>query len=106
MISFDDFQKLDIRIGTIRSAELVEGADKLLKLEVDLGDESRQLVAGVAQFYSTDELIGKQVAVLTNLTPRTIRGVESQGMILAADVSGRPVLLHPDTEIPAGSTVQ
>ena len=106
MLSFAEFQKLDIRIGTITSAEKVEGTDKLLKLEVDLGDKPRQLVAGVADFYEVDEIIGKQVPVLTNLEPKTLRGVESQGMILAADNKGQPVMLHPDQEVPNGSIVR
>ncbi len=106
MLSFAEFQKLDIRIGTITSAEKVEGTDKLLKLEVDLGDKPRQLVAGVADFYEVDEIIGKQVPVLTNLEPKTLRGVKSQGMILATDNKGQPVMLHPDQEVPNGSIVR
>jgi len=106
MITFDDFKKLDIRIGKIVSAEKVEGTDKLLKLEIDLGSEKRQLVAGVAEVYAPDQLIGREVPVLLNLEPRSIRGVESQGMILAADADGKPVLLHPEREVPPGSIVR
>lgn len=85
MITFDDFKKLDIRIGRVLSAEKVSGTDKLMKLEVDFGTEKRLLVAGIAQFFEPDHLIGKEVPVLMNLEPRSIRGIESQGMILAID---------------------
>lgn len=105
MISFDDFKKLDIRIGTIISAEKIEGTDKLLKLLVDMGEEKRQLVAGIAAYYKPDDLIGRQVPVLVNLEPRALKGVESQGMMLAAD-DGRPVLLHPDSKITPGSILR
>lgn len=106
MITFDDFRKLDIRIGKILSAEKVEGTDKLLKLEIDFGVEKRQLVAGIAETYQPDQLLGKEVPVLMNLEPRKIRGTESQGMILAADAGGKPVLMHPAREVPPGSVVR
>jgi methionine--tRNA ligase beta chain len=106
MITYDDFKKLDIRIGTIVSAESVIGTDKLLKLEIDFGTEKRQIVAGIAETYQPDHLIGKDIPVLLNLEPRNIRGVESQGMILAADADGKPVLLHPDRQVPSGSIVR
>jgi methionine--tRNA ligase beta chain len=106
MITHDDFKKLDIRIGTIVSAESVKGTDKLLKLEIDFGTEKRQIVAGIAETYQPDHLIGKEIPVLLNLEPRNIRGVESQGMILAADADGKPILLHPDRQVPSGSIVR
>lgn len=106
MITIDDFKKLDIRIGTIIAAERIEGADKLLKLEIDLGTEKRQVCAGLAQHYQPEQLIGKQIPFLANLEPRMLRGIESQGMILAADHEGKPVLLHPDTIIPNGGIVR
>jgi methionine--tRNA ligase beta chain len=106
MISFDDFKKLDIRIGRVTAAEKVQGADKLLKLEIDIGAEKRQLVAGIAQDYKPDSLIGKEIPVLLNLEPRTIRGVESHGMILAAVMDGKAVLMHPDKEVPPGSIIR
>ncbi len=106
MITFDDFKKLEIRIGKILSAGKVEGTDKLLKLEIDFGAEKRQIVAGIAETYQPDQIMGKEVPVLMNLEPRTIRGVESQGMILAASVDGKPRLLHPDGEVPPGSEVR
>lgn len=105
MITYEDFQKLDLRIANIISAEKVEGADKLLKLQVDLGEEKRQLVAGIALQYKPDALVGKQVVVVTNLEPRVLRGVESQGMALAADANG-PVLLKPGKKVPAGTKVK
>lgn len=106
MITYDDFRKLDIRIGTVVSAERVQGTDKLIALEIDFGAETRQIVAGIAETYHTDRLIGKKIPVLLNLEPRRIRGVESHGMILAVDADGKPVLLHPDREVPSGSIVK
>jgi methionine--tRNA ligase beta chain len=106
MINFDDFKKLEIRIGKILSAEKVEKTDKLLKLEIDFGSEKRQIVAGIAEAYQPEQVIGREVPVLMNLEPRSIRGVESQGMILAASVDGKPRLLHPDEEVPPGSEVR
>jgi methionine--tRNA ligase beta chain len=106
MITFDDFKKLDIRIGKIVSVEKVAGTDKLLKLEVDLGTEKRQIVAGIAESHAPEQIVGREIPVLANLEPRTIRGVESHGMILAADVEGKPVLIHPEKEVPAGSIIR
>ncbi|MFZ5907660.1 MAG: methionine--tRNA ligase subunit beta [Nitrospirota bacterium] len=106
MISFDDFRKLDIRIGKILAAEKVQGTDKLLKIEIDVGTEKRQLVAGIAESYEPDALIGREIPVLLNLEPRTIRGVESHGMILAAVMDGKAVLMHPDREVPPGSIIR
>jgi len=106
MITFDDFKKLDIRIGKILAAEKVDGTDKLLKLEIDFGIEKRELVAGIAEIYQPEQLIGKEIPVLMNLEPRTIRGILSQGMILAADVEGKPVLIQPDNDIPPGSIIR
>ncbi len=105
MISFDDFQKLDIKIGTILEAEKVEGADKLLKLKVDLGDEQRILVAGIAETYQPENIIGKQIPILINLEPKKLRGIESQGMILAVDIDGKATLIHPDKNVPNGNRV-
>ena len=106
MISFEEFKKLDIRIGKILKAEPIAGADKLLRLEVDLGPEQRQLVAGIVQPYTPEVLIGRQIVVLANLEPRVLKGVESQGMLLAADDNGAPVLLAPDREVSPGSIVR
>ncbi|MCL5970530.1 MAG: methionine--tRNA ligase subunit beta [Patescibacteria group bacterium] len=106
MITFDDFTKLEIRIGKVLSAEKVEGADKLLKLQVDFGEYQRQIVSGIAEYYSPEQIAGKEFPFIVNLEPRVIRGVESQGMIMAADLEGQPVLISPDKEIPAGSKVK
>lgn len=105
-ISFDEFKMLDLRVGKVISADRVPGADKLLRLTVDIGEEQRQVVAGIAQWYAPEELVGRQVVVVANLAPARIRGVESRGMLLAADVNGTAVLLQPDKEVPAGSLIR
>ena len=84
MITLQDFSRLDLRVGTVTSAERIAGTDRLLKVTVDLGSECRSLVGGVAQSYAPNELIGRQVIVATNVAPAIIRGVESQGMMLGA----------------------
>jgi methionine--tRNA ligase beta chain len=106
MITYDDFKKLDIRIGKILSAEKVKGTDKLVKLEIDFSTEKRQIIAGIAQFFEPEHLIGKEIPVLLNLEARSFKGIESQGMILAIDVDAKPVLLHPETEVPPGSIIR
>jgi len=105
-IQFDDFAKIDLRIGTIITAEKVEKADKLLKLEIDLGFEKRTIISGIALHYKPEEIIGKQVTVVCNLAPRKMRGIESNGMILMAeDKAGKLYFVNPDNTIDAGSTV-
>ena len=106
MIKFEDFRKLDIRICKVVLAEKVEGADKLVRLQVDLGKEKRQIIAGMAEFFEPQYFIGKELVVVANLEPRKFMGFESQGMILAADLNGKPVLLHPEKEIPPGTIVR
>lgn len=106
MATFEDFTKLDIRIGKVLTAEKIEGSDKLLKLEVDFSEEKRQVVSGIAAFYSPNDVIGKEFPFVFNLEPRVIRGVESQGMILAADNNGEVVLLSPDKFVPSGTKVR
>lgn len=103
-ISFKDFQKMDIRIAKILSAEKIEGTDKLLKLKVDIGEE-RQLVAGIAHCYNPEDLVGKQIPILANLEPAVIRGNKSEGMILAIDIGDDCILLHPNKEVPIGTKV-
>ena len=104
-IGIEDFAKVEMRVGQIKTAERIVGADKLLKLTVDIGTEIRQICAGIAQYYEPEALIGRKVAVVTNLAPRKLRGVESNGMIIAASVGpeGRPVLagFHEDVEVGA-----
>lgn len=106
VIQFDDFAKLDIRIGTVKSAEKVEGADKLVKIIFDFGTEERQLLAGIAKFYKPEDLIGKQMPVLTNLEPKVMKGLESQGMIMAVDEGNRFVILKPERFVKEGSIVR
>ncbi|MCD6455176.1 MAG: methionine--tRNA ligase subunit beta [Methanophagales archaeon] len=106
IIDINEFARLDLRIGRIANAERIEGSKKLIRLEVDIGDEQRQVVAGIAEEYRPENLIGELVPVLVNLKPAKLMGVESQGMILAVDVNGKPILLHPDTKVPAGSKVR
>jgi methionyl-tRNA synthetase len=103
-ITFEEFQKLDIRIGKILSAENIKGSDKLLKLEVDIG-EKRQIVAGIAKSHSPSELVGRQVVVMANMKPAKLFGVESRGMVLAADGEGA-VLLLPEKEVKEGTRVR
>lgn len=105
-ISFEDFIKLEIKIGKILAAERVEGSDKLLKLEVDFGEEKRQIIAGIGKQYEPESLIGKECPFAFNLAPRMLKGLESQGMILCPSDNGNPVLLHPDKEISPGSIVK
>ena len=105
-IEFADFQKMDLRVGTITQAEAVPKADKLLKLLVDLGDqEPRQIVAGLAQSFAPEDLMGRQVVVVANLKPRKMRGVLSQGMVLAVHDAQTLRLLVPDRQVQAGSKV-
>jgi methionyl-tRNA synthetase len=105
-IVFDDFAKIDLRIGTILTAEKVEKADKLLKLEVDLGFETRTIVSGIAMHFKPEDIVGKQVTVVCNLAPRKMRGIESNGMILMAeDKAGKLYFVNPDNKIEAGSSV-
>jgi methionine--tRNA ligase beta chain len=107
-IKFEDFTKLDIRVGTIKKVEEIEGADKLYKLEVEVGKDKKILVAGIKQFYKKEELKDKQVVVIINLKPRKMRGVESEGMILAAvsDDHSKVILISPDKKIDSGSKIQ
>ena len=106
-IVYDDFAKLDLRIGTIASAEKVEKADKLLKLQVDLGFETRTIVSGIAQHFKPESLVNKQVIVVVNLAPRKMRGIESQGMILTAEQpDGKLILVNPDAATVNGSNVR
>lgn len=106
-VSIDTFARIELRVAEIVEAARVEGADKLLRLAVDLGGERRQLVAGIAKRYEPDVLIGRRIIVVANLEPARIRGVESQGMLLAAvDADGQPVLATFDTPVPAGSRVR
>ncbi len=107
-ITIDDFAKVELRVGVVKSAEKVQGADKLLKVMVDIGDEVRQVLAGIALAYAPEELVGRKVVVVTNLAPRKMRGQESNGMLLAASdgADGKPVLVTFAEDIPAGAKVK
>ena len=106
-ITFDEFKKLELKVGEIKSAEEIVGADKLYKIKVDLGGEEREVVAGIKKFYSLESLIGKKIAVLANLEPRVIRGVTSFGMLLAASTEDKSSLslLILDKDLPNGSKI-
>ena len=105
-IIYDDFAKLELKAATVTACEKVPKADKLLKLEVDLGTEKRIIVSGIAQHYTPEEMVGKQVIVVTNLAPRKMKGIESQGMILTAeDSDGKLQLLKPENPVSPGSNV-
>ena len=99
------FQKLDLRVGKIVEAEKVEGSEKLIKLKVDIGGEERQLVAGIGKNYSPEDLIEKEIIVVANLEPKVLFGIESQGMLLAAEDGDTISLLMPDKEVKPGSRV-
>lgn len=109
MISIDDFLKVELKAGTILSAEEVEGSDKLLKLQVDFGDPApagpRQILSGIKKWYTPKSLIGKQVMFVTNLEPRMMMGLESNGMILAVG-DDKPILLKPFKKVPPGAKVR
>ena len=106
IITYEEFKKLDLRVALVLKAERVEGATKLLKLQIDLGTEQRQIVAGVAETYAPEELVGKRFTVIANLKPAVIRGVESQGMLLAGIKDGKAVIPFFEGDIPPGSKVQ
>jgi methionyl-tRNA synthetase len=104
LIQYDDFAKLELKTGTIVAAEKVEKADKLLKLEVDLGSEKRTIVSGIALFHNPEQIVNQKVVVVTNLAPRKMRGIESNGMILMAeDADGK--LAFVSSEVSNGSNV-
>lgn len=106
-ITIDDFRKVELRVATILGAEPHPNADRLLVLRIDLGGEQRQLVAGIRAHYEPERLAGKQIVVVTNLEPATLRGVESQGMLLAAsDADGRLALVCPERPLGAGAVVK
>ena len=105
-INFDYLKKMDLRVAQIKECEDVAGADRLYKLTIDAGEE-RQIVAGIKPYYSKEELVGKRIVIVANLEPRTLRGITSHGMLLAASNEDKSsvVLVTPDKEIPNGSAV-
>lgn len=106
MINSEDFKKIDLRVVKIIKAEKLEGSEKLIKLQIDGGDEKRQIIAGIAQFHKPQDLIGKEIIVIWNLEPRVLFGNESQGMLLAAEHNGEPVILIPQKEVPPGTKIR
>jgi len=105
MITIDQFRNVELRIATIKSAEPHPNADKLMVLQIDLGTEERQILAGIRNHYSPEELIGRQIVVVANLEPAKLRGLESQGMLLAASDEGRVIILTPDKAVQPGAKV-
>ena len=105
-ITIDEFAKVDLRVATVLAAEKVEGADKLLRLQVRIGGEERQIVAGIAKYYSPQELVGKEIVVVANLKPVKLRGVLSQGMILAAGDGETLAVIRPEKEVGDGTEVR
>jgi len=105
-ITYDEFKKMDLRVAKVLTAERVAGTNKLLKLQIDLGTEQRQIIAGVAESYAPEELVGKEFIVIANLQPAVIRGIESQGMLLAAEAEGKPIIPFFDRELPPGTKVK
>lgn len=105
MISFEEFKKIDLRIARIIKAEKIEGSENLIKLEIDLGEEKRQILAGIQKYYQPEELVNREIVVVANLEPKKMMGMESQGMLLAADIDGEPILLMPDKEVPPGTII-
>ena len=106
-IQYDDFAKLDIRVGTVIAAEHIPDTDKLLKCTIDFGEAAgtRTIVSGIAEWKKPDELIGKQLPYIVNLTPRVLRGVESQGMLLAVSDEAGVALFTPERNVPNGTKV-
>ena len=106
-ITIEDFAKVELRVGQVKVAEKVKGADKLLRLEVDLGTEMRQVVAGIAEAYAPETLIGRKVVIVANLAPRKLRGLESNGMIVAASPEGgKPILASFLEDVPVGTRLK
>ena len=105
-ISYDDFTKLDLRVAKILKIEKIPGKTKIVKGEIDLGDETRNVIIGGAEFYEPDDLVGKTVIVVANLEPKKMAGVESNAMLLAADINDKPFWLTVDSEVPSGTMIK
>jgi methionyl-tRNA synthetase len=104
-ISYEDFSKVELKVATIIEAQKIEESEKLIKLQVSLGEEKRQIVAGIAKSYSPEELIGKQIIIVANLEPRKLMGYESQGMLLAASGENGPIILTTEKEAQSGQQI-
>jgi methionine--tRNA ligase beta chain len=105
-VSFGDFEKLAFKVGKITAAEKIPGMRKVLKVQVDIGDRVAQAIAGGAEFYEPSSFVGKRVVVLTNMESKTIAGVKSEVMLLAADLRGKPIWLTVEEEVPPGTRVR
>ena len=105
-ISYDDFKKLDLRVAKILKIEKIPGKTKIVKGEIDLGDETRNVIIGGAEFYEPDDLIGKTVIVVANLEPKKMAGIESNAMLLAADINSKPFWLTVGSEVPPGTKIK
>ena len=106
MISIEKFFETELKVATITAAERVPKSNKLVKLTVELGEETRTVVAGIGKAYAPEVLVGKQVVVVANLEPAQLMGIESQGMVLAASEDGMPILLHPERPVASGTRVK
>jgi tRNA-binding protein len=105
-ITYDDFTKLDIRIAKILDTEKIPGKSKIIKGIIDLGEEKREVIIGGAEYYQSEELVGKTVVVIANLEPRKIAGIESNAMLLAADVNDKPFWLTVSEDVPLGTKIK
>ena len=106
MISFEQFKEVELKVGEIVSAERIEGSNKLLRLRVSLGEEERQIIAGIGRKYEPESLIGRQIVIAANLEPKQMMGEESQGMLLAADSPEGPIFLTPEHQVPPGTNIR
>ena len=108
MITIDDFKKIELKVAKVLEAERIEGSEKLIKMQVDVGEgTNRQVLAGIAQYYKPEELVGREIIIVANLEPRKLMGLESNGMLLAASSpDGAPVILIPEKEVPPGSGIR
>jgi methionyl-tRNA synthetase len=105
LISIDDFAKVQLKIAEVLEVEKVPKTDKLIKLQIRIGEEKRQIVAGIAEYYTPDQLVGKKIVVVTNLQPAKLRGIESNGMLLAASEGDKLAVLTLDSDLPSGATI-
>jgi methionyl-tRNA synthetase len=105
-LKYERFMDVELRVALVLEAERVEGTDKLMRLQLDVGEDRRQIVAGVAESYAPEELVGKRIVIVANLKPAKIRGVVSNGMLLAADLDGKPIVATFDRDVPPGTRVR
>lgn len=105
MISFEEFKKLDLRVARILEAEKIPDSEKLLRLQIDLDEGKRQIIAGIGLVYKPEELVNKEIIIVANLEPKTFMGYESRGMLLVVSIDGIPTLLIPEKEVPPGSKI-